>query len=145
MELTRTGLGTNPRPIWLGIGAMELDQQLIQIKTKRELTDHLSQWELEADKTPIGYVLSLEGADSIVSMEHLHQMYQEGLRAIGPAHYGPGTYAFGTDSSGSIGVKGKTLLKEITELQLILDATHLCDQKFLGSIGILSGSDMGKS
>ena len=110
--------------------AMELDQQLIQIKTKSELTDHLSQWELEADKTPIGYVLSLEGADSIVSMEHLHQMYQEGLRAIGPAHYGPGTYAFGTDSSGSIGVKGKTLLKEITELQLILDATHLCDQSF---------------
>ena len=72
----------------------------------------------------------MEGADSIVSMEHLHQMYQEGLRAIGPAHYGPGTYAFGTDSSGSIGVKGKTLLKEITELQLILDATHLCDQSF---------------
>jgi len=43
-------------------------------------------------------------------------MYHEGLRAIGPAHYGPGTYAFGTDSNGGIGTKGKELLKEIASL-----------------------------
>jgi len=40
-------------------------------------------------------------------------MHKKGLRAIGPAHYGPGTYAFGTYSNGSIGRKGKSLLKKI--------------------------------
>jgi len=52
------------------------------------------------------------------------------LRAIGPAHYGPGTYAHGTDSTGGIGYKGKELLKKIEALNLILDATHLCDTSF---------------
>ena len=45
-------------------------------------------------------------------MDHLERMYNMGLRAIGPAHYGPGTYAYGTDSSGGIGEKGKLLLKK---------------------------------
>ena len=52
------------------------------------------------------------------------------LRAIGPAHYGPGTYAHGTNSIGGIGRKGKELLKEIARLNIILDTTHLCDESF---------------
>ena len=75
--------------------------------------------------TPLGYILSLEGADSIVSMEHLEVMFERGLRAIGPVHYGPGTYGYGTGSSGGIGKKGKILLQKIQDLKLILDVTHL--------------------
>jgi membrane dipeptidase len=55
--------------------AMEEGQHLIQIKTPQDLTQHLSRWEENAVKTPIGYVLSLEGADSIISMDHLHRMH----------------------------------------------------------------------
>jgi membrane dipeptidase len=110
--------------------SMESGGELLQIKTAGELSSHLSRWELDSSKTSLGYVLSLEGADSIVSMEHLEIAHREGLRAIGPAHYGPGTYAFGTDSDGGIGEKGKKLLKKIASLKLILDATHLCDQSF---------------
>ena len=109
---------------------MEKGEELIQIKTAAALSAHLSAWEIDSSLLPLGYILSLEGADSIVSMEHLHLAYEEGLRAIGPAHYGPGTYAFGTDSEGGIGENGKTLLKEIASLKLILDVTHLCDQSF---------------
>lgn len=119
--------------------AMEVDNQLYQIRTKEQLNNHLTQWEQYSNETPIGYILTLEGADSIVNMDFLHQMYNEGLRAIGPAHYGPGTYAFGTDSSGGIGLKGKTLLKEISELKLILDATHLCDQSFWETLKVYNG------
>jgi membrane dipeptidase len=119
--------------------AMEMDAQLCQIRTKTDLEKHLLHWEQHPQDSPIGYVLTLEGADSIVRMEHVHQMYQEGLRAIGPAHYGPGTYAFGTDSTGGIGVKGKALLKEIAELHLILDATHLCDQSFWETLAVYKG------
>ena len=34
--------------------------------------------------TPIGYVLSLEGADSILTLAHLERAYAQGLRAVGP-------------------------------------------------------------
>ena len=74
--------------------------------------------------------MSLEGADSIVNIDYLEKSYMLGLRAIGPAHYGPGVYAHGTDSNGSIGQKGKELVKKIEELNLILDVTHLSDTSF---------------
>ena len=119
--------------------AMELDGQLSQIKNKKQLDKHLKSWEQYSSQSAIGYILSLEGADSIVSMNHLHLMYQEGLRAIGPAHYGPGTYAFGTNSSGGIGRKGKELLNEMALLQIILDTTHLCDQSFWEAMEIFDG------
>lgn len=80
--------------------------------------------------TPIGYILSLEGADSIVTLQHLERSYAQGLRAVGPAHYGPGTYAQGTDATGGIGVAGRELLWEMERLGIILDATHLCDDSF---------------
>jgi membrane dipeptidase len=110
--------------------AMEDAGELVQITNKQELNDHIVLWETSEEKKPIGYILSLEGADSIVSIDYLERSHAEGLRAIGPAHYGPGTYAHGTDSVGGIGAKGKALLKEIERLDLILDATHLCDQSF---------------
>ncbi len=47
-----------------------------------------------------------------------------------PAHYGPGTYAFGTHATGGIGQRGRELLTEMQRLGIILDATHLCDESF---------------
>ena len=89
--------------------------------------------------TPIGYILSLEGADSILSLHHLERSFEQGLRAVGPAHYGPGTYAFGTDSEGSIGSRGRELLREMDRLGLILDATHLCDTSFREALDVFHG------
>jgi len=88
---------------------------------------------------PIGYILSLEGSDSILTMAHLERSYAQGLRAVGPAHYGPGTYAFGTDSEGSIGRRGRELLQEMDRLKLILDATHLCDTSFREALDVFQG------
>jgi len=119
--------------------AMEADEQLFQIKNKQQLALHVTNWNAQSTNPAIGYLLSLEGADSIVSMEYLHLLYKEGLRAIGPAHYGPGTYAFGTDSSGGIGTKGRLLLQEMAQLNLILDATHLCDQSFWETLDFYQG------
>lgn len=121
--------------------AMEDEGELTQITSWEELNSHLDYWKSTNDqKKTIGYILSLEGADSIVSLDYLEKSYEAGLRAIGPAHYGPGTYAFGTDSSGGIGQKGKELLKEIERLNLILDATHLCDQSFWETMDVYSGA-----
>lgn len=119
--------------------AMEHKGELVQITDLAGLDRHLSDWENADTKSPIGYILSLEGADSIVTIGHLEKAYEQGLRAIGPAHYGPGTYAQGTDAAGGIGSKGKELLKETERLGIILDATHLCDESFWEAMDYFHG------
>ncbi len=113
--------------------------EMIQITNFNQLNQHLENWKKTTIKKPIGYILSLEGADSIVTIDYLDKAYEQGLRAIGPAHYGPGTYAHGTDSIGGIGHKGKALLKRIEELNIILDATHLCDISFWETMSVYNG------
>ena len=108
--------------------ALERTGDLRPIRNRSELHDHLTQW--EADGHTIGYILSLEGADSIVSLEYLETAYASGLRALGPAHYGPGRYAQGTNATGGMGVKGRDLLRKMMDLHIILDVTHLCDDSF---------------
>ncbi len=111
--------------------AMEDDGELVQLKSGEDVDRHLERWQSNADdKKPIGYILSLEGADSLVTLNHLERAYLYGLRAVGPAHYGPGRYAQGTDATGFMGPKGKALLREMENLNIILDATHLCDDSF---------------
>ncbi len=91
------------------------------------------------DVLPIGFVLSLEGADSLVNLDYLQRMHKAGLRVVGPAHYGPGRYAFGTNSDGSLGDHGRELLREMDKLGMILDVTHLCDTCFWEALNTFSG------
>jgi len=110
--------------------AMEDAGQMVQIRDLDELHRHVALWQTPPADAPIGYILSLEGADSILTPKHLERAWEQGLRAIGPAHYGPGTYAFGTHATGGIGTLGRELLHEMQRLGFILDATHLCDESF---------------
>ncbi|MEP6682291.1 MAG: membrane dipeptidase, partial [Parafilimonas sp.] len=105
-----------------------------------ELNEHVSLWMNDDIKQkPIGYILSLEGADSIITIDYLERAYDYGLRAIGPAHYGPGRYANGTDATGGLNENGKALLKEMERLNIILDATHLCDDAFWDAMNLFKG------
>jgi membrane dipeptidase len=112
--------------------AMEDDGEMVQIKNLTDLEKHLLVWNDGStnEHKPIGYILSLEGADSIVTVKHLERAYAYGLRAVGPGHYGPGRYAQGTNATGGIGAAGRELLTEMQRLNIILDATHLCDDSF---------------
>jgi membrane dipeptidase len=118
---------------------MERSGEMVQICSRKDLEKHIQLWQNPSPDLPIGYLLSLEGADSIVSLKHLERAYEYGLRAIGPAHYGPGTYAFGTDSSGGLGQKGRDLLREMERLGIILDTTHLCDESFREALDVFTG------
>jgi membrane dipeptidase len=125
--------------------AMEECGQMTPITGAAQLERHLERWNAagagarsapsggdgrESGGLPIGYLLSLEGADSIVTLRHLERSYEQGLRAVGPAHYGPGVYVNGTDATGGFNARGRELLKEMERLGIILDATHLCDDCF---------------
>ena len=121
--------------------AMEEAGEMVQINDLLGLEKHLALWAADTPdvEKPIGYILSLEGADSIVTIGHLEKAYQNGLRAVGPAHYGPGRYAQGTDATGYMGPKGHELLKEMERLNIILDATHLCDDSFWEALDHFNG------
>jgi len=121
--------------------AMEEQGELKQIRNWQELETHLDYWNQGEDKSQkaIGFILSLEGADSIVNLDYLEKAYGYGLRALGPGHYGPGRYASGTDASAPLSQQGKDLLRKMDELGIILDATHLCDLAFWDALDLFQG------
>jgi membrane dipeptidase len=131
--------------------AMEEAGEMVQIRDRAGLERHLELWKAEnverptsniehrTGLLPIGYILSLEGADSLISVRHLERSVADGLRAIGPAHYGPGIYANGTDATGGFNARGRELIREIERLGLILDVTHLCDDCFWEALHLFSG------
>ena len=119
---------------------MEETGEMTAITDVIGLNNHVDLWQNDPPvDAPIGYILSLEGADSIRTPGHLEKAWAQGLRAIGPAHYGPGTYAQGTHATGGLGPAGADLLKEMGRLGFILDATHLCDDSFAEAMDVFDG------
>ncbi|EOZ96497.1 Membrane dipeptidase [Indibacter alkaliphilus LW1] len=121
--------------------AMEDAEEMVQIRNLEDLEKHVQLWlhELPWSTKPIGFILSLEGADSLVNVGYLEKAYESGLRALGLSHYGPGRYANGTDATGGLGPDGPELLKEMERFNIILDATHLCDDSFWEAMDIFNG------
>jgi membrane dipeptidase len=121
---------------------MEDAGELLQLRTWPQVEAHAKLWRNageDSSKLPIGYLLSLEGADSILSWRHLEQSRLEGLIALGPVHYGPGIYGHGTDDEGPLTPRGRELLREMERLGLILDVTHLCDESFWDALDLFQG------
>jgi membrane dipeptidase len=121
---------------------MEKIGEMVQITNLEQLDRHLALWEttaIEDDRKPIGYILSLEGADSLVDISYLHTAYEYGLRATGLSHFGPGRYAPGTKTEGPLTARGVELLREMNALKLILDVTHLTDEGFYQAVDIYQG------
>ncbi len=122
--------------------AMEAEGEMVMIRDREELEKHLGRWGEGGEEMgwlPVGYILSLEGADSLVDLSYLERAYGYGLRAIGPAHYGPGRYAPGTGMEGPFTARGLELLKEMDRLNMILDVTHLTDEAFWQAMDLYKG------
>jgi len=120
--------------------AMEEAGEMVQITTTAALDKHIALWQGNPPaNAPIGYILSLEGADSIRTPKHLELAYSQGLRALGPAHYGAGRYSPGTHLPGNLTPIGRELVKEMDRLGMILDVTHLSDEAFWEALKIFQG------
>ena len=121
--------------------ALEQQGLLRWIKDAASLDAHVKAWLSNEDNTgePLGFILSMEGADPVLSPEQVDEWWQAGLRIIGPAHYGVSPYAHGTGTEGGLFPPGKPLLKAMERVGMILDMTHLSDQCFDEALDIYGG------
>lgn len=124
---------------------LETQNELRMIRDAKTLTAHWQEWQSSSDpqqaNLPVGYILSMEGADPITHPDQAEFWWNLGLRTASLAHYGPGHYAFGTGTDGPLSADGVALLKNFDALGMILDMTHTNDiswfeayEKFQGRI-----------
>ena len=117
--------------------ALEMDGYVRILTDSPALTAHMDEWETwenngadEQNTPPLGFVISMEGADPIRNPEQLEAWWDAGLRLLGPTHYGPGRYAGGTGTELGLTELGKPLLQEMSRLGMVLDMTHFSDEAF---------------
>ncbi len=120
---------------------LEQEGLLRPIRDWPMLEAHVRQWQKDEESTslPLGYILSMEGADPVLRPDQVEEWFQAGLRIIGPAHYGVSPYAHGTSTEGGLFEQGPALLREMERVGMILDVTHLSDQCFTEALDIYHG------
>jgi membrane dipeptidase len=121
--------------------ALESEGVLRWIRDWPTLEAHLREWKSDENgRQPLGFILSMEGADPVLKPEQVQEWYDAGLRIIGPAHYGPSPYARGHNMQGGLFEQGPDLLREMQRAGMILDVTHLSDECFYQALDIFGGA-----
>lgn len=110
--------------------AMEFAGWMKMLKTAGDLTAHLAACDADPAGVPFGFVLSMECADAVLDPDDIFEWHTLGLRAVGITHYGPNRYGGGTRSEVGLAAEAIPLLKNIEELGMPLDLTHLSDRAF---------------
>ncbi len=88
---------------------------------------------------PIGCILSMEGADPVLSPDQAALWWERGLRFASLVHYGEGRYAGGTGSTAGVTSDGRDLLRAFEQLGLVLDLTHLSEPSFYEALESFAG------
>ena len=110
--------------------AMERAGHVRMIRTRTELARFMQAYHADPASTPFGFVLSMECADAVLDPDNIVEWHAAGLRAIGITHYGANRYGGGTRSEVGLALEAVPLLKNIEELGMVLDMTHLSDPAF---------------
>src|SRR5690242_15817678 len=108
---------------------MEERGQMRMLRNPHDIQNHVEAW-CDGSRNAIGYILSMEGADPILSPDDAATWWEKGLRVVGLTHYGSGVYGDGTSGQSGLTPKGFELLKAFAELGMIVDTTHLTDKGF---------------
>ena len=126
--------------------ALETDGHARILEDSASLRAHIAEWDAwesggaDPHKTPpLGFVISMEGADPIREPAQLDEWWEAGLRLLGPTHYGPGRYAGGTGVEQGLAALGEPLLRAMDRLGMLLDLTHLSDKAFWQAVKIYDG------
>lgn len=116
---------------------MEKAGEMRMLRSAAAIDAHLKAWQ-SGDRT-LGFIFAMEGADPIVTPDQVAEWYEQGLRALGIAHYGPSAYAHGTGCEGGLKPEGRELLRNMRQLGMTLDITHLAAESFWQSLDAFDG------
>jgi membrane dipeptidase len=92
----------------------------------------------EHSSSPVGLVVSMEGADCIRDPGELEEWWYHGVRLIGPAWSGT-EFCGGTREPGPLSSKGIALLEYMGSLGFGLDLTHMDEPAVLQALDIYPG------
>lgn len=119
--------------------ALERDGWLRMITSDEVLAEHMADLRSRPDDTPLGFILTMEGADPLLTPDTIDEFYEHGLRAIGLTHYGANRYGGGTRSEVGLSLDAIPLLRRIESLNMTLDVTHLSDVAFWQALDKFGG------
>ncbi len=128
--------------------ALERQGHIRLLRDAKRLDAHMREWgawdtQHDVDDStqtpPLGLVLSMEGADPILSPDDVEAWWRQGLRIIGLSHYGPGRYAGGTGTEAGLSKSAIPLLAEMARLHIALDLTHCSDEAFWAALDRFEG------
>jgi len=117
---------------------LERQRQLAVITDADSLPTH---WQaVRAGGTPtVGCLLLIECADCITAPGEVEWWRQQGVRAVGLAHYGQSIYADGTGGATGLTPLGLELLSAMHECGMALDLSHSSDRTFYQSMEAFGG------
>ena len=119
---------------------MESRGILRMLEDWRAVKAHLEEWQASPPRSaPLGIILSMEGADPILTPSSVEEWWDEGLRVVGPAHFGVSAYAHGTGSVGGLTERGRGLVHAMDVAGMVLDVTHLSDESFWEAVDLFKG------
>lgn len=102
------------------------------ILTLQDFLDVVDRWERSTaeEQNPVGLVLLMEGAEAVRDPGELVEWWERGVRIIGPAWAG-NRFCGGTREPGPLTPEGYALLDGMSDLDFILDTSHMDEEAVL--------------
>ena len=128
--------------------SLEARGALRVLEDAQALEQHRAQWDASPQTTPVGMIITMEGADPIVEPEQLRDWHAAGLRTLMLGHFGKSHYGYGTpmrcpdnpyDIDGPLTDRGRALMPIMHELGMPLDLTHTADKTFAEAADLFEG------
>jgi membrane dipeptidase len=110
--------------------ALERQGEITFIRDTPQLDACVKAWESPGPDTPVGLLLSMESADSILGPDQVQQWWDDGLRSVGLTHFGANTWGHGTGTQGGLYANAYPLLDALRATGMALDLTHAADLSF---------------
>ncbi|MEM6333936.1 MAG: membrane dipeptidase [Planctomycetota bacterium] len=120
----------------------------VVIETAEDYARHVAAAKASPGTTPIGMIITMEGADGITAPDEIDHWHQAGLRTLNLAHFGRSFYAHGTPSTdpnktydidGPLLPAADELFRGMERLGMPLDLSHLSDQSLAGAFDRFGG------
>jgi len=121
---------------------LEAEGKIRMLDDWPSLENHFKAWQERGAAEPLGFILSMEGADAIVWPDQVAAWWEDGLRLLSLSHYGVSAYAHGTGTVGGLTDAGIELLGKMESIGMILDMAHLSEPAFWQALDHFSGPVM---